>query len=207
MFLDVSLCNLNQNIKVVYYVRYSDSELLLFVSPEFEFIDEITQGQVYHSFYSLTYNMVLYIVKDYSIVQDVIQEAFLQALKKRPINQDSRQCKAWIIVVTRNIALNYIRKLKRFHRENNLESSFIKDVYVSVDDSVENQVENKLLKDHIRETLYFMKPDYRLLIELRWQRQLSYQEISDELDLSPQVVQQKLFRARKALRKQIRDWL
>ncbi|SMG07934.1 sigma factor-like helix-turn-helix DNA-binding protein [Paenibacillus aquistagni] len=45
------------------------------------------------------------------------------------------------------------------------------------------------------------------MIELRWKKQLSYQEIAAELLTTSEIIQQKLHRARKALRKQMNDWM
>ncbi|WP_289137371.1 RNA polymerase sigma factor [uncultured Brevibacillus sp.] len=105
-------------------MEFLDDELLQLISPEFSLLDEVTQKLVYRSYYSLTYNMVLYIVQDYSVVQDVIQEAFLKSLKKRPVNQDSKHCKAWLKTVARNLSLNYLRKLKKISTQSDLDSVF-----------------------------------------------------------------------------------
>lgn len=61
-------------------MEYSEDELLQLISPGFTLLDEYTQRQVYRSFHSLTYTMVLYIIQDYNLVQDVIQESFLKKL-------------------------------------------------------------------------------------------------------------------------------
>lgn len=98
-------------------MNYSDDELLQLISPRFSLLDELTQRQVYRAFYSLTYNMVLYIIQDYNLVQDVIQESFLKALKKKPHTPDIKHCKGWLRLTTRNLALNHLRKLKRNRKE------------------------------------------------------------------------------------------
>lgn len=189
-------------------MEYSDDDLLQLISPSFSLLDEITQREVYRSFYSLTYNMVLYIIQDYNLVQDVIQESFLKSLKKKPKTEDINHCKAWLKLTTRNVALNYLRKLKKIRKESDLDSVFILDkASTSAESVVEKQVESKLLKEFIVASLNNMRPEYRILIELRWQKQYSYQEIAEELQTSPEIIQQKLHRARNSLRKQIKDWM
>lgn len=192
---------------VVLYMESSDDELLQLISPSFSLLDEVTQRQVYRSFYLLTYNMVLYIVQDYNLAQDVIQESFLKALKKKPHTPDIKHCKGWLKLTTKNLALNYLRKLKKNRKESDMDSVFILNTTPSSAESVENQVEGKLLKEFIVTSLNNLKPEYRVLIELRWQKQYSYQEIADELQTSKEIVQQKLHRARNALRKHIKDWM
>lgn len=188
-------------------MEYSDEYLLQLISPDFYLLDEITQREVYRSFHSLNYNMVLYIIQDYDLAQDVIQESFLKSLKKKPYTEDINHCKAWLKLTTRNMALNYLRKLKKIRKESDLDSVFILNVVSPSAESVEKQVESKLLKEFIVASLDNLRPEYRILIELRWQKQYSYQEIADELQTSTEIIQQKLHRARNALRKQIKDWM
>lgn len=88
-----------------------------------------------------------------------------------------------------------------------MDSVFILNTIPSYAEPVEKQVESKLLKEFIMTSLNSLKPEYRVLIELRWQNQYSYQEIADELQTTPEIIQQKLHRARNALRKQIKDWM
>jgi len=188
-------------------MEYSEDELLQLISPGFTLLDEYTQRQVYRSFHSLTYTMVLYIIQDYNLVQDVIQESFLKALKKKPYTSDINHCKGWLKLTTRNLALNYLRKYKKNRKESDVDSVFILNTIPSYAESVEKQVESKLLKEFIMTLLNTLKPEYRVLIELRWKNQYSYQEIADELQTTPEIIQQKLHRARNALRKQIKDWM
>ena len=49
---------------------------------------------------------------------------------------------------------------------------------------------------HMRELVSKLKPRYRLLVEKRYFEELSYEEISEELDLPLGTVKAQLFRAR-----------
>ena len=49
---------------------------------------------------------------------------------------------------------------------------------------------------HMRELVSKLKPRYRVLVEKRYFEELSYEEISDELDLPLGTVKAQLFRAR-----------
>jgi len=50
-----------------------------------------------------------------------------------------------------------------------------------------------------------LKPHYRMLIEMRYFRELSYEEIASELDLPLGTVKAKLFRARDFLYDILKD--
>lgn len=51
----------------------------------------------------------------------------------------------------------------------------------------------------MREVVEKLKPHYRMLVEMRYFRELSYEEIAVELDLPLGTVKAKLFRARDLL--------
>jgi RNA polymerase sigma-70 factor (ECF subfamily) len=51
----------------------------------------------------------------------------------------------------------------------------------------------------MREVVDKLKPRYRTLIELRYYKEYSYEEIADELDLPLGTVKAQLFRAREFL--------
>ncbi|MGG3743221.1 RNA polymerase sigma factor [Paenibacillus chibensis] len=73
--------------------------------------------------------------------------------------------------------------------------------------SVENTVETKLIEESIMDYLQQLKPEYSVLIEYRWKQGLSYKEISNMLDLSEDVVKQRLFRARESIKKMLfKEW-
>ena len=57
----------------------------------------------------------------------------------------------------------------------------------------------KQKKEDMREVVSKLKPRYQKLVELRYYQELSYEEISVELDLPLGTVKAQLFRAREFL--------
>ncbi|CAH1215431.1 hypothetical protein PAECIP111893_03966 [Paenibacillus plantiphilus] len=182
-------------------------QLLLLISPQFSFLDESLQREVYQHFYKINYNRVLFILQDYGAVQDVIQEAFIKTLAKAPPAQDFNYRKAWIIVTVRNLALTYLRKLKKNRNETSIESVFLEGTPFISEESVEKHVEERMLKELVLKYIQVLKPEYRVIIEMRWKQQLSYQEMAEELQLPQTTIKQKLHRARAALRRKLKEWM
>lgn len=71
------------------------------------------QEMVYRSFYQFVYRDIRYMVYDHSFTEDIIQDAFLKAITKGPKMRSDTNIPAWIRQLTRNTALDYLRKLKR----------------------------------------------------------------------------------------------
>lgn len=75
--------------------------------------DLMIQEMVYRSFYQFVYRDIRYMVYDHSFTEDIIQDAFLKAITKGPKMRSDTNIPAWIRQLTRNTALDYLRKLKR----------------------------------------------------------------------------------------------
>ncbi len=176
------------------------NKLLLLLPPLFSSLHTSLQEETFLVFYNLTFAPIMYMINDYSAAEDIIQEAFLKTIYHAPPIDDERQLKSWIKVTVHNLTLNYLRKMKKVRNEVDLESVYIVKENSDGCESVEKEVEVKLLEEQIMQYLMEMKPEYRLLIELRWKRQLSYKEIAEELNSTEDKVRLKLHRAREALR-------
>jgi RNA polymerase sigma-70 factor (ECF subfamily) len=60
----------------------------------------------------------------------------------------------------------------------------------------EESLEHKQKVQHMRDVVSKLKPRYRILVEKRYFEELSYEEISEELNLPLGTVKAQLFRAR-----------
>ncbi|WP_068617608.1 RNA polymerase sigma factor [Paenibacillus tuaregi] len=182
-------------------------KLIYLLAASYHDLDEIIQEQVYYNFYELVYGMILYIVRDHSAAEDVIQDAFLKVIRKKPAFESEQKMKAWLKVVARNTAINYLRKNKKFRNHLDSDSVFINTEPYNPEPSVEQTVEAKMLEEAIISCLEKLKPEYRQLVEYRWKQGLTYKEIADELDTDEDVVRQRLYRARESIKKMLKkEW-
>ena len=73
--------------------------------------------------------------------------------------------------------------------------------------SIENTVETKFMEESIVQYLRELKPEYRVLVEYRWRKGLSYREIADLLEVTEDAVKQRLYRARESIKKMLfKEW-
>lgn len=179
----------------------------LLVADFYELAEE-EQEEVYYSFYDLVYGTVYYIVKDHQASEDIIQEAFLKVVDNKPCFDNENGMKSWLRTVTRNTAINYLRKNKKYRNHLDTDSVYIHiDPFITTDGSVEEIVECKLMEEAIVQYLCKLKPEYRLLMEYRWKHGLSYKEIAQRLNTSEDIVRQRLHRTREGIKKMLfREW-
>lgn len=72
---------------------------------------------------------------------------------------------------------------------------------------IESEVELKVMSQTLGNLMKELKPEYRVLIELRWQQELSYNEIAEALEFSEDTVKYRLHRARETIKKRfIKEW-
>ena len=185
-----------------------ESKSLLLLASDFHNLSEVIQKDVYDHYYNLVYGIIIYMVRDHSAVEDIIQESFIKIVKKAPSVNDEAKMIAWLKTVTKNTTYNYLRKHKKRLQTLDVDSLFVKELMAaSQAESIENEVEVRMLEEYVETYLGQIKPEYRVLIEYRWREGLSYKEIADQMDTTEDIIRQKLYRVRQTIKKRLlNDW-
>lgn len=182
---------------------------ILLLTTDIILLDSSVQKKIYDEFYRLVYPMVIYMLKDHSATEEVIHEAFIRAIRNPPKIIEEDKLKVWLKTVTRNATYDYLRKYNRMRDELVSESVFNNEVLSlqGTDTAVDEQVEFKLMKEAIKQYIEALKPEYRQIIEMKWKKEMAYQEIAEELDVTVGTVRQRLYRAREAIKKRLaKEW-
>ena len=132
--------------------------------------------------------------------EDVTIQTFSRAFDKIATYNKDYTFKTWLITISKNIHVDIIRKEKRsistVVASDNEDTVFqIQDETPSAEDKlITEQNLAKLLRDIKR-----LKPHYQEVINLRYFQELSYKEISSELNEPINNIKVKLLRAKKLL--------
>lgn len=132
--------------------------------------------------------------------QDIAQEAFLRAWKALPGFKMQSGFGTWIYRIVVNLCYNRYPGLKREMNQLPVEET----ENLAQDDSPSDPVletEARQLRQFLHEQIASLPPGYRLLILLRYQQGLSYEEISQIASMPLGSVKTGLFRAHALLRK------
>lgn len=167
------------------------------------------QEQIYKEYYKLVYPMVFYIVQDHQVSEDIIQESFIRIIERGSQLSDIGSMDSWLRKVARNVTYNFLRKIKRNRNELAYDAVFTNREPPEglVYPRLEEEVELKLLKEDIIKYMNLLKPEYRLLIEMKCGREYSYKDIAETMGATESIVRQRLFRARESVKKKLReDW-
>ena len=148
------------------------------------------------------YFMLLKMVNNPSDAEDLTIEAFGKAFKN--INQYTPNFafSTWLFKIATNNCIDFIRKkraatisLDQSNDDPDTTSVTIQSDTLDPEAHMINSQKIKLL----REVVNKLKPRYRTLVELRYFKEYSYEEISQELELPIGTVKAQLFRARELL--------
>ena len=148
------------------------------------------------------YYMLLKMIKNRNDAEDLTIEAFGKAFKNIEKYSHEYAFSTWLYKIAFNNCIDFIRKRKEatapLELTNDKGEMYIRPI---MDGGLSPEAAFiKAQKAQIlRETLTNLKPHYRKLVELRYFKELSYIEISEELQIPLGTVKAQLFRIREIL--------
>ena len=151
------------------------------------------------------YNVALkYSGNTYS-AEDIVQETLFIALKKLDQLQDESKCKSWLFTILRNV---FYKECKRSKREQNFDLSEQNNHLTTLENlseqtDIQVELEKKMDEAHIQQILESMPEKYSSPILLFFMESLSYQEISEILEIPLGTVMSRLSRGKSIFKKEI----
>ena len=146
------------------------------------------------------YNLALRVVNDQDEALDLAQETFVRAWTALPNFRGQSQFRTWLHRIVTNLCFNRLPNLRR--SLNDLGDDVILEI-PETDITFNNPahgLESRELRAYLHKAIDELAEHYRLLITLRYQNELSYEEIARTLNLPLGTVKTGLFRAKEQLR-------
>ncbi|MGE4319803.1 MAG: RNA polymerase sigma factor [Deferribacterales bacterium] len=140
------------------------------------------------------------VVKNRELAEDITQEAYLKAFQKLDTLKDREQFFPWIKRIALNIALNHFEKEKRvMDVENDDEEGSFFDKITS-GESAEDLTLKEELHKYVRGFVEALPDKLRVVILLREVEDMSYEEISEMMNIPLGTVRSRLFNARQIIK-------
>ncbi len=177
---------------------------------DLKLIEEILNGDFYafellvKRYEKLVYNVAYRMMNNKEDAEDISQVVFIKVYKKLNTFKQNQSFKAWICTITSNACIDEIRSRKNkqtYSLDKNIEgdeNEFKKDI-ASTDETPEEAIIKKEKHQIVLDSIQELKDEYRQLIVLRDIQDLSYDDISIELDMKLGTVKSKLARSRNKL--------
>lgn len=165
--------------------------------------DQQAYAELLNHYREAVYYMILKMTNNATDAEDLTIEAFGKAFKNLPFYSPQYAFSTWLFRIASNNCIDFMRKKQRngmVFEEPNEES---KEVQTKSYPSDKVSPEEKLIQKEqlikLRVVIAKLKPHYRLLVELRYFKEYSYEEIAVQLKLPLGTVKAQLFRAREFL--------
>jgi RNA polymerase sigma-70 factor (ECF subfamily) len=135
--------------------------------------DQSAMAALYDRYSSIVYSVALRVLGDTGAAEDVLQEVFLQ-LWRNPGAFDAARGSlgAWLAVITRNRAIDSLRKRRP--------ETDIEDVVLSVAPDLAGDAERSRAAEKVRGVLVAMPAPQRSALEMAYFEGMSHSEIADK---------------------------
>ena len=150
------------------------------------------------------YYMLLKMVNNNDDAEDLTLEAFGKAFNRLNQYTPNFAFSTWLFKIATNNCIDFLRKKKknvmsidnRVSNNDGEEYMFeIKSDGMTPEQIAMNEQKIQLMRQYVKK----LKPRYEILVEMRYFKEMSYEEISLELNLPLGTVKAQLFRAREFL--------
>ena len=152
------------------------------------------------------YGHALSLTRNPDEAEDLVQETTLRALRGFETFRADGPVRAWLLTILRNLFINRYRSQVRAPRQLSLDAIENPDPITPIVPGPERVILSKLENEALARAVRALPPAYREVLVMSDMRGLSYQEISDELDLPIGTVRSRLSRARERVRRALFAW-
>lgn len=165
--------------------------------------DAAALEQLYDKYEKLIFSFAYKMVHESTAAEEIVQEVMMKLWKGSGAvySDDKGKFSSWLLTMTRNTAIDYLRKQKRRGEEEFHQESELHDTQASVDD----QVEWKQSKEKIKRAMAALKEEQQHVIELFYFKGYSQKMISEKADIPLGTVKGRIRLALQHLRKELQE--
>ncbi len=176
--------------------EYSEAKLIKLASAgdADAFASLVERHQLY------VYNLALRTLGNSDDAADAAQEAFVRAWLALPNFREQASLRTWLYRITLNLCFNRVPRLRRQIGElTNDESDDLAEPYSPELDPAAS-LETRERRAQVHKAIDALPEQYRVLVFLRYQDELAYEDIAGLLNIPVSAVKTGLFRAKGRLR-------
>lgn len=189
--------NINNNKK------YSDEELIF----QFQKGNEHAYLELVNRYKDRLLNFIFGYVHSKESAEDIVQDTFLKLYTSADMYKEIAKFSTWIFTIAANLAKTELRKLKRRKIFSITDMGFNdKDYEIPSESNVpENSINSKYQMKYILKAIYKLDEPFKTALILRDIQELSYEEVSNIVDISIGTVKSRINRGRLKLQKILKN--
>ena len=166
--------------------------------------DQVAYGQLVRKYQNSVYSLCRKMVRNPEEARDLTQEAFVKTFSNLDRYNPVYAFSSWLFKITSNLCIDHIRKqrVKLYSIDDPVEGEegpIFRDL-TDPGGSPDQISERRELRQAIRAAIDRLPQHYRVILLLRHQQQLSYDEIAQQLEIPLGTVKARIHRAREGLK-------
>ena len=181
---------------------FTDEELI----SRFQNGDERAYVELVNRYKDRLLNFVFQFLGDIEQAEDVVQDTMLRLYEKKHYYKEIAKFSTWIYTIARNLANTELRKRKR--RKTTYLSQLSKERQFeipAIQDNVDQSLQNEFINDRIQSAISNLPEHFKVVIILRDIQELSYEEISNIVEVPLGTIKSRINRARIQLQAELID--
>lgn len=165
--------------------------------------DTFAFGSLQKKYKNLITSLIRKMIKNEDDVQDLVQETFIKVYNSLDKYQQNFSFSSWLYKLASNHCIDFLRK-KRLStislQFSNSKTDEEQEYEIEDNSNIPDKIMLQTEKSEIIEKAILSLPDnYRLIIRLRHEEDMDYQQIAERMNIPLGTVKAHLFRARKIL--------
>lgn len=166
--------------------------------------DQVAYGQLVRKYQNSVYSLCRKMVRNPEEARDLTQEAFVKTFSNLDRYNPIYAFSSWLFKITSNLCIDYLRKrrITTFAMDDPIdgEKGEIQRQYVAPDPTPEETFIRGEKVRRLEDAIAALPEHYRIMLVLRHQEDLSYEEIADTLAIPLGTVKARIHRAREMLK-------
>lgn len=154
------------------------------------------------------FSLVLRMVRDHGIAEDVTQEVFVKAWRALGRYDPRRRFASWLFKIASNAAIDQLRRKKLpttpIESGDPDRSSILDRIEDERSESPDTLVKRREISTALEAAIAALRPEYRLVILLRFREELPYRDIAEVTGMPLGTVKTNLRRARREIEDRLR---
>ena len=181
---------------------FTDEELI----SRFQNGDERAYVELVNRYKDRLLNFVFQFLGDIEQAEDVVQDTMLRLYEKKHYYKEIAKFSTWIYTIARNLANTELRKKKRRKTTNLSQLSKERQFEIpAIQDNVDQSLQNEFINDRIQSAISNLPEHFKVVIILRDIQELSYEDISNIVEVPLGTIKSRINRARIQLQAELSD--
>ena len=135
------------------------------------------------------------LVKNQNLAEEITQDVWMKLVKAAPRFKSQGYFKAWLMTLTRNTCLTYLKKEGKYFATEDIEQK------LEQNEDFEQKLFDQFEIKRLKEALFQLPDSQRVALSLLISEALTYEDLAANLKLSLSATKSLIYRARQSLMK------